>query len=81
MGSEGLISKQKGLFLLCQNHTIYERVLIYSSDWLIQGCVKIAWMFKLAPLFIGLILVAFGTSAPEAGVSIVAASFIRPVNL
>ena len=46
--------------------------LIYSSDWLIQACVKYSRLFKLSPLFIGLVLVAFGTSAPEAGVGIIA---------
>ncbi len=48
-------------------------ILLLSSDWLIQGCVKISYLFKLTPLFIGLVLVAFGTSAPEAGVGIIAA--------
>jgi cation:H+ antiporter len=35
--------------------------------------VKISRLFGLSSLFIGLILVAFGTSAPEAGVGIIAA--------
>lgn len=48
-------------------------LLIVCSDWLIQSCVKLSLLFKLSPLFIGIILVAFGTSAPEAGVGIVAA--------
>jgi cation:H+ antiporter len=48
-------------------------VLIFSADILIQGCVKISFLFKLSPLFVGLILVAFGTSAPEAGIGIIAA--------
>lgn len=48
-------------------------LLIISSDWLIQSCVKLSSLLKLSPLFIGIILVAFGTSAPEAGVGIVAA--------
>ncbi|MDD5070398.1 MAG: calcium/sodium antiporter [Candidatus Omnitrophica bacterium] len=47
-------------------------ILVYSSQWLIQGSVKLAFLFNLSPLFIGLVLVAFGTSAPEASVGIVA---------
>ena len=48
-------------------------LLVLSSDWLVQSSVKIAFLFRLTPLFIGLVLVAFGTSAPEAGVGIIAA--------
>ncbi len=48
-------------------------LLILSSDFLIESSVKLASLFKLTPLFIGLILIAFGTSAPEAGVGIIAA--------
>jgi len=48
-------------------------ILVLSSDWLIQSSVKLSVLFRLTPLFVGLILVAFGTSTPEAGVGIVAA--------
>lgn len=48
-------------------------ILILSSDWLVQSSVKIAYFYKLTPLFIGLVIIAFGTSAPEAGVGIMAA--------
>jgi cation:H+ antiporter len=48
-------------------------LLILASSWLIQGCVKLSFLLKLTPLFIGLVVVAFGTSTPEAGVGIVAA--------
>ena len=48
-------------------------VLVASADVFIQGCVKLSARFKLNPLFVGLILVALGTSAPEAGVGIIAA--------
>jgi cation:H+ antiporter len=48
-------------------------ILVLSADWLIQTSVKLSILFKLTPLFIGLVVVAFGTSAPEAGVGIVAA--------
>ena len=48
-------------------------ILVLSADWLIQASVKLSILFRLAPLFIRLVVVAFGTSAPEAGVGIVAA--------
>jgi cation:H+ antiporter len=48
-------------------------LLIVSADSLIHSSVKLAFILRLTPLFIGLVLVAFGTSAPEAGVGIVAA--------
>ncbi|MCF7908554.1 MAG: calcium/sodium antiporter [Candidatus Omnitrophica bacterium] len=48
-------------------------ILIISSDWLIQGSIKLSSLLRLTPLFVGLVLVAFGTSTPEAGVGIVAA--------
>jgi len=40
---------------------------------MIDGAVEIAAIFGLSPLFIGLSITAFGTSAPEAAVSIKAA--------
>ena len=48
-------------------------ILVISSNWLIQASVKLSLLFKLTPLFIGAVLVAIGTSAPEAGVGIMAA--------
>jgi len=48
-------------------------LLVASSDWLIQSSVKLSILFRLTPLFIGLVVVAFGTSAPEAGIGIIAA--------
>jgi len=47
--------------------------LLFAADWLIHGCVKLSFIFKLSPFFIGLVVVAFGTSMPEAGVGITAA--------
>lgn len=47
-------------------------LLTFSSNWLIQASVKISSFFRLTPLFIGLVIIAFGTSAPEAGVGIIA---------
>ena len=48
-------------------------LLVISSNWLIQSSVKLSFLLKLSPLFIGAVLIAFGTSAPEAGVGIIAA--------
>jgi len=48
-------------------------ILVISSNWLVQASVKLSLLFKLTPLFIGAVLVAIGTSAPEAGVGIMAA--------
>ena len=48
-------------------------ILIVSSDWLIHTSVKFSFIFRLSSLFIGLVIIAFGTSAPEAAVGIVAA--------
>jgi len=48
-------------------------ILVIASDWLVQGAVKLSFLSRLSPLFIAMVLVAFGTSAPEAGVGIIAA--------
>ena len=48
-------------------------VLIFSGDYLVKGAVGIAEKFKISPLFIGMTVVSFGTSAPELFVSIKAA--------
>jgi cation:H+ antiporter len=48
-------------------------LLIISADWLINSSVKLSFLYRLTPLFIGAVIVAFGTSAPEAGVGIMAA--------
>ncbi|MFH1454588.1 MAG: calcium/sodium antiporter [Armatimonadota bacterium] len=47
-------------------------LLFLASDWLIHSSVKMAMLLRLSPLFIGLIFIAFGTSAPEAAVGIIA---------
>lgn len=47
-------------------------ILALASDNLIKSSVKLSSLFKLSTLFIGLILIAFGTSLPEGTVSIVA---------
>jgi len=48
-------------------------LLIYGSSVLIQSSVKLSFLLRLAPLFIGIIIIAFGTSAPELAVGITAA--------
>lgn len=44
--------------------------LIKGSDWFVEGSSNVAKAFKIPSLIIGLTIVAFGTSAPEAAVSI-----------
>lgn len=45
-------------------------VLIKGADWFVDGASSIADNFKVPKIFIGLTIVAFGTSAPELAVSI-----------
>lgn len=47
--------------------------LIKGADFFVDGASAIAKIFKVPPILIGLTIVAFGTSAPEAAVSINAA--------
>lgn len=46
--------------------------LIKGADFFVDGASNIAKLFKIPPLIIGLTVVAFGTSAPEASVSVTA---------
>ncbi len=48
-------------------------VLVLGGEWLVRGASALAARFHIPPLIIGLTVVAFGTSAPELGVSIQAA--------
>ncbi|MGD6801296.1 calcium/sodium antiporter [Rossellomorea vietnamensis] len=48
-------------------------LLIKGADFFVEGSSNIAKALKVSPLLIGLTIVAFGTSSPEATVSIVAA--------
>ena len=48
-------------------------LLIKGADWFVEGASKIADKFGIPQLVIGLTIVAMGTSAPEAAVSISAA--------
>jgi len=47
-------------------------LLIKGADWLIDGAVSIAQRLKVPDLVVGLTVVAFGTSAPEMSVNIIA---------
>lgn len=48
-------------------------LLIKGADFFVEGASKIATLLRISPLLIGLTIVAFGTSSPEATVSILAA--------
>jgi len=48
-------------------------MLVKGADWFVDGSSAIATKFKIPQLVIGLTIVAMGTSAPEAAVSISAA--------
>lgn len=48
-------------------------VLVLGGEWLVRGASALAARFHIPPLIIGLTVVAFGTSAPELGVSLQAA--------
>lgn len=48
-------------------------LLIKGADYFVDGASGIAKYFRIPPILIGLTIVAFGTSAPEAAVSISAA--------
>ena len=45
-------------------------LLIKGSDFFVDGSSSIASLLKIPTLIVGLTIVAFGTSAPEAAVSI-----------
>ncbi|MBM7661435.1 cation:H+ antiporter [Bacillus mesophilus] len=48
-------------------------LLIKGADYFVEGASKIAQTLRVSPMLIGLTIVAFGTSAPEASVSFIAA--------
>lgn len=48
-------------------------MLVNGADWFVDGAAGIAAKFRIPQLVIGLTIVAMGTSAPEAAVSITAA--------
>ena len=47
-------------------------MLIKGADWFVDGCSNVAKALGIPSLIIGLTIVAFGTSAPEAAVSVTA---------
>ena len=49
-------------------------MLVKGADWFVDGACNIAAKFHIPQLIIGLTIVAMGTSAPEAAVSITAAA-------
>ncbi|GIO23336.1 calcium/sodium antiporter [Oceanobacillus sp. J11TS1] len=48
-------------------------LLVKGADWFVDGSANIAQLLRVPPILIGLTIVALGTSAPEATVSIIAA--------
>jgi cation:H+ antiporter len=48
-------------------------LLIKGADYFVEGSSNIAGLLRIPPILIGLTIVAFGTSSPEATVSILAA--------
>jgi cation:H+ antiporter len=48
-------------------------VLVWSADKFIDGAAAVARHFSLPPLLIGVVIVGFGTSAPEMAVSVLSA--------
>lgn len=55
-------------------------LLTYGADLLVKGAGRIALLIGISPLVVGLTVVAFGTSAPEAAVSLQSA-FIGKVGI
>lgn len=47
--------------------------LIKGADYFVEGAAKLALKYKIPEIVVGLTIVAFGTSAPEAAVSITSA--------
>ncbi len=45
-------------------------MLYFGAEWLVRGGAGLGLLLGLSPLVIGLTIVAFGTSAPELGVSL-----------
>jgi cation:H+ antiporter len=44
--------------------------LIVGAEWLVRGAARLAASVGISPLVVGLTVVAFGTSSPELGVSV-----------
>lgn len=48
-------------------------LLIKGADFFVDGAANIARLLKVSPIVVGLTIVSFGTSSPEATISIIAA--------
>ena len=53
-------------------------LLVWSADRFVEGSASTARHFSVPPLLIGMVIVGFGTSAPEMVVSALAASQGNP---
>ncbi len=53
-------------------------LLVWSADRFVAGAAATAWHFSVPPLLIGMVIIGFGTSAPEMVVSAMAASQGNP---
>ncbi|PWD99689.1 calcium/sodium antiporter [Marinilabilia rubra] len=58
------------VFLIVMGFTL----LIFGANWMVEGASSLARKYKVSDLVIGLTIVAFGTSAPEMVVNIIASS-------
>ena len=47
-------------------------LLVWSADRFVEGAAATARYFGMPPLLIGMVIVGFGTSAPEMAVSVLA---------
>lgn len=48
-------------------------LLYYGADWLVEGAKKAALILGVSPFVVGLTIVAFGSSAPEAATALMSA--------
>ena len=48
-------------------------LLVWSADWFVDGAVGVAHFFGMSTFLIGMVIVGFGTSAPEMVVSVLSA--------
>ena len=53
-------------------------VLVWSADRFVEGAAAVAKNLGMAPLVIGMVIIGFGTSAPEMVVSALASSQGNP---
>ena len=61
------------IFLLLFLLSVGFVMLVKGADWFVSGASSLAQRFGISQLVIGMTIVAIGTSAPEAAVSIAAA--------